>query len=95
MSHYELEFMPEALVEWKNLDKTIKARFIKKLEERVVNPHVAKDRLTGKLHGLYKIKSGNHRLVYSVQDDVLVVCVISVNKREDSKVYKIAERRKP
>jgi mRNA interferase RelE/StbE len=39
--------------------------------------------------GCYKIKLRQHRvrLVYSVEDDHLLVTVVAVDKREDSVVY--------
>ena len=40
-----------------------------------------------------KLKSVGYRLVYQVEDEVLIVLVIAVGKREQSKVYKAAARR--
>ena len=48
--------------------------------------------LHGPLHGCYKIKLGKqgYRLVYTVQDDALVVLALAVEKREDALVYRSA-----
>lgn len=45
--------------------------------------------------GHYKIKlrKQGYRLVYGVQDDVLIVIVMAVEKREDSAVYESATAR--
>lgn len=40
--------------------------------------------------GHYKINKQGYRLVYGVQDDVLIVMVMAVDKREDSVVYQSA-----
>lgn len=66
----------------------------KKLHERLANPHVPADRLNG-LGNAYKIKlrSAGYRLVYRVKDQVLVVTVIAVGKRERGDVYKNASER--
>ena len=40
-----------------------------------------------------KLKSAGYRLVYQVEDEVLVVLVVAVGKREQSKVYKAAAKR--
>ena len=53
---YNLEFMPKALKEWENLGSTIKEQFKKKLKERLVNPKVEKDKLSG-YENVYKIKT--------------------------------------
>jgi mRNA interferase RelE/StbE len=51
--------------------------------------------LHGALAGHYKIKLNKQgsRLVYGVQDDVLIVMVMEVDKREDSVVYQSAMQR--
>lgn len=88
---YELEFSEKAWKEWKKLGENLREQFKKKLLERLVNPHVPADRLSG-LGNAYKIKlrSAGYRLVYRVVDEVLVVTVIAVGKRERGAVYKEA-----
>jgi mRNA interferase RelE/StbE len=44
---YKLRFLPSALKEWKKLDQMIKQQFKKKLEERLVNPHITSAQLFG------------------------------------------------
>lgn len=91
---YELAFLEASLKEWEKLDRNIKTQFKKKLEERLEAPRVQ----STKLHGhddRYKIKlrSIGYRLVYQVNDDVLIVLVVAVGKRERNAVYKTAESR--
>jgi mRNA interferase RelE/StbE len=88
---YELEFSEKAWKEWKKLGTSLRDQFKKKLLERLENPHVPADRLTG-LGNAYKIKlrSAGYRMVYRVMDEVLVVTVIAVGKRERGDVYKNA-----
>ena len=49
----------------------------------------------GALAGHYKIKlrKQGYRLVYGVEDDILMVMVMAVDKREDSAVYQSAMTR--
>jgi len=74
---YNLDFHPEALKEWDKLSSTIKAHFKKKLKERLKNPRVQKDKLSG-YGDMYKIKlrSAGYRLAYEVQDEEIVVLVL-------------------
>jgi len=85
---YNLEFLPKALKEWHKLDATIKTQFKKKLAERLENPKVAKDKLSG-FNDVYKIKlrTIGYRLAYEVKDKEIVILVLSVGKRENSSVY--------
>ena len=94
MKTYELDFLEGALKEWKKLDSTVRDQFARKLAERLGNPHVPSARLSG-MRDCYKIKlkSAGYRLVYQVEDDVLVVLVIAVGKREQNKVYNKAAKR--
>ena len=86
---YKLRFMPEALQEWHSLDGSVRALLKKLLEKRLDNPHVPGGELHGPLAGCYKIKLRKQgaRLVYSVEDDHLLVTVVAVDKREDGVVY--------
>lgn len=92
---YKVEFLSQALKEWESLDKSIKNQFLKKLKDRIKNPHIDSARLSGKKNR-YKIKlnSIGYRLVYEVIDKELVVIVIAIGKRENSKVYKSANLRR-
>jgi len=65
------------------------------LSKRLQNPHVPGAQLHRELAGCYKIKLLRQgcRLVYMVEDDELVVLVLSVGKREDSAAYQAAAKR--
>ena len=88
---YSLEFKKSALKEWKKLGHTIRKQFKTKLAERLQNPHLPSATLPGSSN-LYKIKLRplGYRLVYSVDDDVIVITVIAVGKRDRNEVYDIA-----
>lgn len=94
--HYELRFKASAKKEWDKLIGTVKQQLHAKLAERLKNPRVE----SAKLHGQdqkdrYKIKlrSSGYRLVYQVYDDIVVVEVIAVGKRERGSVYENARKR--
>lgn len=93
-SKYALEFKPSALKEWKKIAPALQEQFKKKLKQRLDNPHVRSDALSGLLN-CYKIKLRNagYRLVYEVEDDRIVVTVVAVGKRERGEVYSRAHRR--
>ncbi len=92
---YELEFHSAALREWQGLDNSVRVLLKKKLETRLKNPHVDSARLHGDLQHCYKIKNDKtgHRLVYQVIDDRIIVFVLSVDKRDDLKAYRLAAQR--
>jgi len=87
---YNLEFVSEALKEWKALDSTVQKQFKKKLAERLKHPVVPASRLFGTTNR-YKIKlrQSGFRLVYEVIDAE----VVAVGKRERNKVYQAVAKR--
>ena len=89
---YKLKFVPQALEEWRSLDGSIKPALKKALEKRLDNPHVPASRLHGELSSCYKIKllKQGVRLVYEVEDDVLIVMVLAVDKRDNNAAYRAA-----
>lgn len=78
VTKYRLKFLPAALKEWEALDGSVKG--------------LPGSELHGDLQGCYKVKlrQQGYRLVYSVEDDVLVVLVLAVDKREDMAAYRSA-----
>jgi len=91
---YKLKFHKKALKEWAKLDGSVKDQFRSALIKRLEAPHVESARLSG-MDGAYKIKlkAVGYRLVYTVSDDVLIVTVVAVGKRERNQAYKLAVKR--
>jgi mRNA interferase RelE/StbE len=66
--------------------------FAKHLKKRLIQPKVPGSELHGDLKDCYKIKLLKHgyRLVYTIEDQELVVLVLAVDKRENSIAYQSA-----
>ena len=96
-AQYRLRFVPEALEEWNALDGGVKGVLRKALKKRLAHPHVPSAQLRGDLANCYKIKlrKQGYRLVYTIEDDALVVLVLAVDKRENMAAYLSAVRRLP
>ncbi|WP_455844183.1 type II toxin-antitoxin system RelE family toxin [Pantoea agglomerans] len=89
-----LEFDQRALKEWRKLGEQVREQLKKKLAEIIQAPRIEANRLR-RLPNCYKIKlrASGYRLVYQVQDDRLIVFVVSVGKREHEDSYENAKRR--
>jgi mRNA interferase RelE/StbE len=92
---YRLHFEVAAWEEWKQLDGAPKEELRELLIARLDNPKLPGSALKGELAGCYKIKlrKSGYRLVYEVIDDIVVVLVLAVDKREDSAAYIAAAKR--
>jgi mRNA interferase RelE/StbE len=84
-----LVFDEAALKEWEQLDGSFKAPLKNALAKRLESPHVPGDALRGALAGYYRIKlrKQGYRLIYRMDDNVIVVIVLAVGKRENDAVY--------
>jgi len=91
---YKLRFLPVALKEWNKLGAPIRSQFKKKLEERLEEPRVKADKLSG-YDSVYKIKlrSAGYRLAYEVVDDELLVYVLAVGKRDPNMTFSAIDLR--
>ena len=91
---YKLRFLPVALKEWNKLGVPIRTQFKKKLAERLLDPRVPADKLSG-YNSVYKIKlrSAGYTLAYEVVDDELIVYVLAVGKWEKGKIYSSVRKR--
>jgi len=91
---YRLEFYEDALDEWRVLDFSLREQFKKKLAERLENPRVPKDAVSGMSH-CYKIKArkAGKRLVYEVEDDTSTLLVLTVGDRDGNEAYDVARAR--
>ncbi|HEX7348978.1 MAG TPA: type II toxin-antitoxin system RelE/ParE family toxin [Rhodanobacteraceae bacterium] len=91
---YSLAFVESALKEWRKLAPPIREQFKKKLAERLQQPRVVAARLHN-LPDCYKIKlrAAGYRLVYQVDDKIVLITVIAVGRRDKSIVYARADKR--
>lgn len=101
---YQLQFIPEALKDYEKLDNSQKIIVNKTLKKILTNPYPRSEGGYGKplsnlsdtkLAGLLKIKlkSAGLRIVYKLEKVDEKVLVVVIGTREDSKVYKDAQKR--
>jgi len=81
---YRIEVRPAARRDLKKLDK----RVLRKIDAAILllreNPRPPKaEALQGKWRGYLRVRIGDYRIIYCVQDDRLVVCVVRVRKRDE------------
>nr|WP_181375079.1 type II toxin-antitoxin system RelE/ParE family toxin [Pectobacterium carotovorum]ALG88552.1 mRNA interferase RelE [Pectobacterium carotovorum] len=91
---YKIDFDNAAFKEWKKLGETVRQQLKKKLAQIVEAPRIEANRLHS-LPDCYKIKlrASGYRLVYKVEDETVVILVLTVGKRERLEVYKAAATR--
>ncbi len=90
---YELKFHPLAELELKNLDGSVRLLVLKQLKKISINPQLGEE--LGNKHGfdltgLRKMYVDNKkiRIVYSFNQNEIIVKIIAIGKRNDLDVYK-------
>lgn len=92
---FNVVFDERAFKEWNKLDRSIQLQFKKKLKKLQINPYIESAKLSGSLSGCFKIKlrSSGFRMVYQVIDELIIIKVLAVGKRESLNVYNDAKQR--
>lgn len=67
--------------DFSRLERTLQDRVVDGLRELKENPHAGKQ-LRGKLKELWSWRIGKYRILYQIQEDKLLVFVISVRHRK-------------
>ena len=82
MAGFELFFKESVWKDLKKIPKSDLKKILSRVEELGNNPRpTGCEKLTGL--ELYRIRQGNYRIVYSIQDDELTIWVIKVGHRKD------------
>lgn len=81
---YQIEWTTAALREVRKLDKQAARRVLVAVTKLADNPRPAGARaLAGQPQGVMRIRVGDHRVVYHVEDDLIVVTVVRVAHRRE------------
>jgi len=80
---YRVEFTPAAARQVRKLSKVVQQRLRTALDRLAEDPRPAGARALQGRPGRLRIRVGDHRVIYSVSDDVVLVLVLSVGHRRD------------
>ena len=82
MASYKLDIKPSAAKELEALPEKDRQRIVTKIRSLKVEPRPPEcEKLSG--HDLYRVRQGNYRVLYTVQDTDLVVVIITIGHRRE------------
>ena len=82
---YQIEFTPAADRAFRKLERRAQQRIDKALSLLAENPRPPKaEFLKGKFRGYLRVRTGNFRIIYIIEDDRLVVCIVRIADRKDA-----------
>jgi mRNA interferase RelE/StbE len=81
---YQVTFIPHVEHDLKRLDRAVRLRILRKIEWLAENleslsPHV----LTGQWQGMYKLRVGDYRVIYTLDPDREPLIVHAIGHRSD------------
>jgi mRNA interferase RelE/StbE len=80
---YTVEIRPAAERQIKKLTTVVQERIIARLEELELDPRPLGVKKLSGVDNLYRLRVGEYRIVYEIQDAVLFVVVVAVGHRRE------------
>jgi mRNA interferase RelE/StbE len=81
---YTVRISPAADRELRKLDRPIQERIFARLDELQNEPRPkGVEKLAGSSEPRYRVRAGNYRIIYRVDDQVLTVLVLKVGDRKE------------
>ncbi|MDJ0845412.1 type II toxin-antitoxin system RelE family toxin [Crocosphaera sp.] len=86
MEKYKIEFLKTAKKDLAKLPRNIQQRIAKKINALITNPYPTDVKQLKNGNGRLRIRVGDYRIIYRVENDKLVILVIKIGHR--SQIYK-------
>jgi mRNA interferase RelE/StbE len=83
LKRYRIEFLPSALKEFESLPKAEKRKAARHISGLVDHPRPPGVKALAGGDQLYRLRSGDYRIVYQIQDKALVVSIVRLGHRSD------------
>ena len=87
---YRIEFAPKAQRQFKDLESSAQVRLGRRIESLAENPRPQGIKKLSGEEDLYRLRVGDYRILYQVQEKRLVVLVVGVGHR--SGIYRALRR---
>ena len=85
MEKYKVKIKPSAVKELEKIPKKDLQKLTKMIQSLSINPRPhGCEKLSGQER--YRVRKGNYRIIYSIEDDILIVYIVKIGHRKD--IYK-------
>jgi mRNA interferase RelE/StbE len=86
LSHYRIEFLKTAQKELRKLPKEIQQRIAAKIDSLLADPYPPESKKLTNGNGRFRIRIGDYRVIYRIEEDKLIILIIKIGHRRD--IYK-------
>jgi mRNA interferase RelE/StbE len=83
VNNYQIEFLKTAEKEFYKLPKEIQKRIAKKLQSLKINPYLPDVKALKNGQGRLRVRVGDYRIIYKVENDHLVILIIKIGHRKN------------
>lgn len=80
---YQVEITPAAKRQIKKLVEPVQLAIIERLEQLAENPRPSGALKMQGAESLYRIRVGDYRIIYEIQDRALLIAIVKVGHRSD------------
>jgi mRNA interferase RelE/StbE len=80
---YSIEFKPRVSKFIETLPIKIQRQLFSHIESLALNPRPPGCKLLHADEKIYRIRSGNYRIIYQIQDKILLVVIVKIGDRKD------------
>jgi mRNA interferase RelE/StbE len=80
---YEIEFTPLAMRQFRKLSANVQQALSLRIDALASDPRPKGCKKLAETDDSYRIRSGNYRIVYRIEDSLLVVLVIRIGNRKE------------
>lgn len=82
--------------DFKKIDPSAQQKIVKAVRKKLtIDPKAFGNPLAGEFHGYWRLRVGEYRVVYTIEEDRVLVKVIKVGIRRDFEIYGELARRIP
>lgn len=81
---YRVEFTSAAARQVRKLDRPVRTRLLNAIESLAYSPRPDGVKKLASTENAWRIRVGDYRIIYSIEDDVLVVTVVRVAHRREA-----------
>lgn len=80
---YRVEFTPRAAKDFRSLDGSIRGRIKQRIDALADNPYPSEIKKIQGEGELYRLRVGEHRILYQVKGKILLVLIVRIRHRRD------------
>lgn len=84
---YRIDFVKSAVKEFNCLNKNIKEKIAKRIDELEINPRPENTKKLKGHNNLYRVRAGDYRIIYQIDDSQNYILITRVIHRKD--VYEL------